>query len=106
VTGVLTDLSGFYVQSLADKLVWLLIMEMIYYTVAAVLLYLVSDWILNRIEIRRGERLENRSLIFFAIILVLAVVFFNLIQQLQPAAEPAASTADGQTEQGAGDTLQ
>ena len=80
-------------------------MEMIYYTVAAVLLYLVSDWILNRIEIRRGERFEHRSLIFFAIILVLAVVFFNLIQQLQPAAEPAASAADGQTEQGAGDTL-
>ena len=81
-------------------------MEMIYYTVAAVLLYLVSDWILNWIEIRRGERFENRSLIFFAIILALAVVLFNLIQQMKPATEPAASTADGQTEQGAGDTLQ
>jgi len=81
-------------------------MEMIYFTVAAVLLYLVSDRILNWIEIRRGERLENRSLIFFAIILVLSVVFFNLIQRLQPAAEPAASTADSQTEQGAGETPQ
>jgi predicted PurR-regulated permease PerM len=74
-------------------------MEMIYYTVAAVLLYLVSDWILNRIEIRRGERLEHRSLIFFAIILVLAVAVFNLIQQLQTTPETAATPANSQTEQ-------
>jgi hypothetical protein len=59
-------------------------MELIYYTVAAVVLYLVSDWILNQIEIRRGERFENRSLVFFAIILVLAVATFNLVQKLLP----------------------
>jgi len=79
-------------------------MEMIYYTVAAVLLYLVSDWILNRIEIRRGKRFEHRSLIFFAIILVLSVALFNLIQQLQTAPQPAASTADSQTGQTSGET--
>ncbi len=78
-------------------------MEMIYYTVAAVVLYLVSDWILNRIEIRRGERFEHRSLIFFAIILVLAVALFNLVQQLQPALEPGAPTADSQTGQASGE---
>ena len=81
-------------------------MEMIYFTVAAVLLYLLSDWILNQIEIRRGERLEHRSLIFFAIILVLSLVLFNLIQRFQPAADPAASTADSQSEEGAGGGLQ
>lgn len=74
-------------------------MEMLYYTVAAVSLYLLSDWILNRIEIRRGERLEHRSLIFFAIILVLAMAVFNLIQQLQTTPETAATPADSQTEQ-------
>jgi hypothetical protein len=63
-------------------------MEMLYYTVAAVLLYLVSDWILNRIEMRRGARFENRSLVFFVIILVLATLLFNLIQYLQPVAAP------------------
>jgi len=72
-------------------------MEMVYYTVAAVLLYLVSDWILNRIEIRRGKRFEHRSLIFFVIILVLSLVLFNLLQQLQPTAQPAAGS---RTEQG------
>jgi hypothetical protein len=64
-------------------------MEMIYFTAAAVLLYLVSDWILNRIEILRGERFVNRSLIFFAIILVLALALFGLIRQLQPTATSA-----------------
>ncbi len=74
-------------------------MEMLYYAVAAISLYLVSDWILNRIEIRRGERFENRTLIFFAIILVLSVSLFNLIQYLQPVPEPAAPVTDMQTGQ-------
>jgi hypothetical protein len=65
-------------------------MEMLYYTVAAIFLYVVSDWILNQIENRRGERFENRSLIFFAIILVLSVALFNLIQHFQPATGPSA----------------
>jgi hypothetical protein len=54
----------------------------ILYTVAAILLYLLSDWILNQIEIKRGKRLENRSLIFFAIILVLALSSFSLIERM------------------------
>ena len=79
---------------------------MIYFTVAAVLLYLLSDWILNQIEIRRGERLEHRSLTFFAIILVLSLVLFNLIQRFQPAAESGASTAGSHSEEGAGGGIQ
>jgi len=69
-------------------------MEMLYYTIAAIFLYMVSDWILNQIESRRGERFENRSLIFFAIILVLSVTLFNLIQQFQPAPTPSVPAAD------------
>jgi len=57
-------------------------MEMVYYTVAAVVLYAVSDWILNRIEIMRGKRFENRTLIFFALILSLAMITFQVIQRL------------------------
>ena len=34
-------------------------MEMIYYTIAAVVLYLLSDFILNSIEIRMGKRLPT-----------------------------------------------
>jgi len=61
-------------------------MELIYYTLVALALYFVSDWILNQVEILRGKRFEQRSLIFFGIILVLALVTFRLIRYLQPGA--------------------
>jgi len=57
-------------------------MVYVYYTIAAIILYVGSDWILNRIEISRGERLKNRSLVFFVIILVLAVGSFRIIEYL------------------------
>ena len=57
-------------------------MEFVYYTVAGIMLYLVSDWILNRIEISRGARFEHRSMVFFVIILALAVVTFRIIEHL------------------------
>ena len=55
-------------------------LEMLSYTAAAVVLYSVSAWILNRIETLRGVRFPNRSLIFFLIILTLSVVSFQTIQ--------------------------
>ena len=57
-------------------------MEFVYYTIAGIALYLGSDWILNRIEISRGERFKHRSVVFFVIILVLAVVTFRIIEHL------------------------
>lgn len=57
-------------------------MAYLYYTVTAVLLYLISDWILNKIEQRAGKRLEYRSVIFFLIILVLAVGSFEVIDRI------------------------
>lgn len=56
-------------------------MTIIYFTIIAVLLYLVSDWILEQFEVRAGKRLEYRSLVFFAILLSLAIATFSLIQQ-------------------------
>jgi hypothetical protein len=55
-------------------------MQALYYTLVAVALYFVSDWILQRIEVRRGERFEHRTLIFFAIITSLALLSFALIR--------------------------
>jgi hypothetical protein len=60
-------------------------MEVIYYTMVAAGLYFMSDWLLDRIEISRGERFKNRgirSLVFFMIILVLAFVTFGFINLL------------------------
>lgn len=55
-------------------------MEIVYFTLVGIGLYFGSDWILNRIETARGARFENRSIIFFGIILVLAIASFQLIR--------------------------
>jgi len=57
-------------------------MEMLYLLVVGIVLYAVSDWIVKRIEAAAGRRLEQRTLIFFAILLVLALSSFALIQRL------------------------
>jgi len=61
-------------------------LQIVLYTVTAILLYVVSDWILSKLEQRRGELFPNRSLVFFAIILVLSLIVFRLIRYLQPGA--------------------
>lgn len=55
-------------------------MEVVYFTLVGVVLYLASDWILERMEIAAGRRLEHRTLIFFALLLALALVSFSLIR--------------------------
>jgi len=57
-------------------------MEILYFTLAAILLYFAADWILNRIETAAGKRFKYRNLIFFALLLVMALTSFALIQQL------------------------
>ena len=57
-------------------------MAAIYFTLAGIVLYLAADWLLNRIEIHRGERLEHRTLVFFGILLGLALLTFPLLQSL------------------------
>ena len=52
-------------------------MEIIYYTLMGIGLYFVSDWILDRLEVSRGERFKNRNIIFFLIILILAFISFS-----------------------------
>ena len=57
-------------------------MEILYFTLTAVLLYLAADWILRRIEAAAGKHLKYRSLIFFAILLGMALTSFALIRNL------------------------
>lgn len=56
-------------------------MESLYFVVVAVILYFGADWILKRIEVAAGRRLEYRSFVFFAILLTLALVSFALIRR-------------------------
>jgi len=57
-------------------------MELVYYSLAGLILYFVSDWILRQIETWRGAAFEQRSLVFFVIILVLALSSFKVIEVL------------------------
>ena len=65
-------------------------MQYIVYTITAIILYVVSDWIVNQIEISMGKRLQYRSVLFFVIIMVLALGSFEIIDRyfakpIQPA---------------------
>jgi hypothetical protein len=58
-------------------------MQYFYYTLAAIILYFLSDWILVLIEQKRGKQFEQqRSLVFLVIIMVLAVGTFKAIELL------------------------
>lgn len=55
-------------------------MEIVYLTVAAIALYVVSDRILDAMERRAGRRFEQRSMIFFGLMLVLSLITFAVIR--------------------------
>ncbi|MBV40981.1 MAG: hypothetical protein CMM23_20385 [Rhodospirillaceae bacterium] len=46
------------------------------------MLYIVAGRALNYAEMRRGERFEHRSFIFFTILLAFAVLSFGFIQKV------------------------
>lgn len=55
-------------------------MSIVYFTIVAIILYVAADWLLERVEVAAGRRLEHRSLIFFVILLTLALSSFTAIQ--------------------------
>jgi len=56
-------------------------MELLVFVVVALALYFVADRLLERIEVAKGHRLEHRTLVFFAILLVLALVSFSVLER-------------------------
>ena len=61
-------------------------MEAVYYTLTGVVLYLLADRILRVIETRAGRMFEHRTLVFFVLLLAMALVTFAVIRRLIPAA--------------------
>ena len=57
-------------------------MDLVYFTLVAIGLYFGADWLLERIERTRGKRFENRQVVFFLIILPLALASFWLVRLL------------------------
>ena len=63
-------------------------MEVVQFTLIAIALYVGADAILNWLERLRGARFESRQLVFFAIILPLALAAFALVRALSGGATP------------------
>ncbi len=57
-------------------------MEILAFTLNAIVIYLLADWSVRVIERKRGEALKQRQAIFFVIILLLAVVSFRVLKML------------------------
>jgi len=55
-------------------------MDIVYFTVVAIGLYFGADWLLDYLERARGKRFENRQVVFFLIILPLALAAFWLVR--------------------------
>jgi hypothetical protein len=56
--------------------------EIILFTLNAVVIYLFSDWLVRMIEKRTGKVLKQRQVVFFVNFLVLALVSFQVLQNL------------------------
>ena len=59
-----------------------MLMEILLFTLVAIVIYLVSDWIIRMIEARRGAALKQRQVVFFAVFLGLALVSFRVLRIL------------------------
>ncbi len=57
-------------------------MEIVYFTITAAVLYFAADRLLDAMERRAGRRFAQRQLIFFALLLGLALISFAMIRRL------------------------
>ena len=57
-------------------------MEILIFTLNAIFIYLFSDWIIRTIEQSRGEALKHRQVVFFVLFLTLALVSFQILQNI------------------------
>lgn len=63
-------------------------MDFLYFTATGIALYFAADFLLERLERRRGGRFEKRSLIFFFFLLALALIAFQLIGRVTTPTPP------------------
>jgi len=55
--------------------------DLIIFTLNAIVIYLVSDWLIRILERRRGAPLKQRQVVFFLIFLSLALVSFAILRR-------------------------
>jgi len=56
--------------------------ELFLFTLNAIVIYLVSDWLVRLIEKRREKVIKQRQILFFIIFLTLALISFRLLKML------------------------
>jgi TRAP-type C4-dicarboxylate transport system permease small subunit len=56
--------------------------QILLFTVVGIVLYFLADWVLRTIERLHGNPLPHRGIIYFVIILCLALLSFQLLQHL------------------------
>ena len=56
--------------------------DLILFTLNAIVIYLIADWLVRLIEKRRGGTIKQRQIIFFVIFLSLALISFRLLKNL------------------------
>jgi hypothetical protein len=59
-------------------------MQILLFTIVGIALYFAADWALRRIERARGAPLPHRDLVYFGIILSLALLSFTVLERLGP----------------------
>jgi len=56
--------------------------DILLFTLNAIIIYLLADWIIRTLEKRKGQVLKNRQIVFFVVFLALALISFNLLPML------------------------
>ena len=56
--------------------------ELILFTLNAIVVYLLADWLVRKIEKRRGGVMKQRQVVFFVIFLVLVLTSFQFLRYL------------------------
>ena len=56
--------------------------DLIIFTLNAVLIYLLADWLVRLVERRRGAELKQRQVVFFLIFLGLALASFAVLRRV------------------------
>lgn len=57
-------------------------MEVVIFTLNAIVVYFVADWIIRAMESKKGGAIKYRQVIFFVIFLSLALLSFNVLKTL------------------------
>lgn len=56
--------------------------EILLFTGVGIVLYLSADWIVRKIEERRGASLAQRQVVFFVVFLSMALISFQILQRV------------------------